>query len=222
MNAEIVDLTEEEARRGEVESRQVHTLETAGATPAAATKVTKPETTDNTIRVPVAGEEGKHDDHKLRTIDVSKKDGISGLYCIDDKIIITFIFDTKDHDWTKATAEKWAKEHTKQVELFIETRIGLTEMKVDDVILDSLGDALEHNLHGPKAVSQKELEDEFDYILALLNKAESMNSATKARADALMQKISGMVDKRKLESDISIDDKIQIAQIIAREIAKHY
>ena len=82
---------------------------------------------------------------------MSKKDGISGLYCVDDKVITTFIFDSEK--WDKAKAAKWVTEHTKQVELFIATRISLTDIKVDDVILDSLGDALEHNLHGPKQVS---------------------------------------------------------------------
>ena len=212
----IDDVLTAEMRDGEVASRQVHTLETAGTIPAPATKV---EVTENTIRIPAPGEEGKHEGCKLRTIDVSKKDGISGLYCVDDKVITTFIFDAEK--WDKAKASKWVTEHTKQVELFIATRISLTDMKVDDVILESLGDALEHNLHGPKQVSQKELEDEFDYVLALLEKVEGMNAATRQRAEALMAKIGGM-EKRNSDSEMSVEDKVQIAQIIAREIAKHY
>jgi len=184
-------------------------------------KVTKTEVTDNTIRIPVPGEEGKHTDHKIRTIAISKKDGISGLYCVDCKKVITYIFDTKDHDWTKAKAEKWIKDHTKQVELFVETRVGISDLKMDEAMFESLEEAIENNLHGPKKVSQKELEDEFDYILTLLNQADSMSKENKQRADDLMNKVVEMT-KREPESDISVNDKVQIAQIIAREIAKHY
>ena len=66
-----------------------------------------------------------------------------------------------------------------------------------------------------------ELEDEFDYVLALLEKVEGMNAATRQRAEALMAKIGG-IEKRKSDSEMSVEDKVQIAQIIAREIAKHY
>ncbi len=84
VNAEIVDLTEEPT-------------------------VTKPEETMNMIRMPVPGEEGKHADHKIRTMDVSKDEGIKALYCVDDKKIITYMFDKSKWDMEKARA--WMHDH---------------------------------------------------------------------------------------------------------------
>ena len=72
--------------------------------------ITKPEETDEYYRIPVPGEEGKHTDHKIRTMDVSKDKGIKGLYCIDDKKIITYMFD-KDKWDSMAECQEWMKEH---------------------------------------------------------------------------------------------------------------
>jgi len=76
--------------------------------------VLKPEETDRYIRLPVKGEEGKHRGHKIRWITVSKKQGIKGIYCIDCKKIITFVFDKKK-GWTMEKAKKWMKEHGKEI-----------------------------------------------------------------------------------------------------------
>jgi len=81
--------------------------------------ITKPETTENYHRVPVPGEEGKHDSHKIRTIDVSKEQGIKGLYCVDCKKIITYLFD-KDK-WSMEDAKKWVEEHSKEL-IYIEEK----------------------------------------------------------------------------------------------------
>ncbi len=78
--------------------------------------VTKPEETDDAIRLPVKGESGKHGDHKIRWITVSEEKGIKGLYCIDCKKIITYIFDKKK-GWTMAKAKKWMKDHGKDVRI---------------------------------------------------------------------------------------------------------
>jgi len=72
--------------------------------------VTKPEETDEYYRIPVPGEEGKHTDHKIRTMDVSKDKGIKGLYCIEDKKIITYMFD-KDKWESMSECREWMKEH---------------------------------------------------------------------------------------------------------------
>lgn len=90
----------------------------------------KVEETEDYFRVPVAKEEGKHKDCKIRTIDISEKDGIKALYCIDDKVNITYLFDKK-HDWTMEKAKQWVKDHSKRV-------------------------------------SQAEVKDELDYLVALL------------------------------------------------------
>ena len=70
-----------------------------------------PETTENYHRIPVSDEVRKHKGHKLKTITVSKNEGITALYCVTCKKIITYIFDREK--WTMTEAKKWVKEHTK-------------------------------------------------------------------------------------------------------------
>lgn len=81
--------------------------------------VTKPEETEDFIRIPAKGEEGKHKGHKIRWITVSEKEGIRGIYCIDCKKIITFVFEKKK-GWTMEKAKKWMKDHEKMVEHYFE------------------------------------------------------------------------------------------------------
>ncbi|KKL07964.1 hypothetical protein LCGC14_2580710, partial [marine sediment metagenome] len=75
--------------------------------------ILKPEETDDMIRLPVKGEEGKHKDHPIRWITVSEEKGIKGLYCIKDKLIITYVF-LKSKGWDMAKAKKWMKDHGKE------------------------------------------------------------------------------------------------------------
>ena len=74
--------------------------------------VTKPETTEDYHRVPVPGEEGKHDGHRIRTIDISEKEGIKALYCGECKKVITYLFDVDQ--WSMEEAREWVSEHAKQ------------------------------------------------------------------------------------------------------------
>jgi len=67
-------------------------------------KITKPEETDDFIRIPVRTCE------VTATIDISKKEGITALYCGKEKQVRTYLF-RKDHDWTMAKAKAWVKEH---------------------------------------------------------------------------------------------------------------
>ena len=95
--------------------------------------ITKPEETDDFIRIPAKGEEGKHKGHKIRWIDVDTKKGIRGIYCIDCKKIITFVFDKKK-DWTMAKAKKWMEDHGKMVcDYFekIDWDVDYTEEEID-------------------------------------------------------------------------------------------
>ena len=89
--------------------------------------VTKPEETDDSIRLPVKGEEGKHKGHKIRWITVSTKEGIRGIYCIDCKKIITYVFDKKK-GWTMAKAKKWMEDHEKTISDYFE-KIDWDEVK---------------------------------------------------------------------------------------------
>lgn len=76
--------------------------------------VTKPEETEEYIRIPVPKEAGKHDGHRIRTITISEKEGIKALYCGEDKVVITYLF-AKDHRWTMEKARTWMKEHEKGI-----------------------------------------------------------------------------------------------------------
>ncbi len=76
--------------------------------------VTKPEETEEYIRIPVPKEEGKHGGHRIRTIDISAKEGIKALYCGECKTVITYLFQ-KDKGWTKEKARAWMKDHEKGV-----------------------------------------------------------------------------------------------------------
>ncbi len=70
--------------------------------------VTKPEETENFIRIPV--DTGNHEGHRIRTIEISAKEGISAIYCGTCKKVMTYLF-AKDHGWTMAKARAWVKEH---------------------------------------------------------------------------------------------------------------
>lgn len=72
--------------------------------------VTKPEVTEDYVRIPV--DEGDHKDDKVRTITISEAKGIKALYCVTCKKVITYLFDTGK--WTKAKAEAWVKDHQKK------------------------------------------------------------------------------------------------------------
>ena len=69
---------------------------------------------DKNIRIPAKGEAGKHTGHEVRTVVVSASKGIKGLYCIEDKNIITYI-SAKNKGWTVAKTKKWMSEHNKNL-----------------------------------------------------------------------------------------------------------
>ena len=109
--------------------------------------ITKPEETDEYIRIPV--DTGDHEGHRIRTIDISKDEGIKALYCGECKKVITYLF-LKEEGWTMAKAKKWVKDHEGK----------------------SLGELLE------RSVSQEEILDELDYIIRLID-TEGMNNDVK-------------------------------------------
>lgn len=76
--------------------------------------IEKIEVTEEMIHVPVAGEEGEHKEHKIRYIDISKKEGIQGKYCVDCKFVISYTFDKEK--WDKKRAVKWVADHKKELD----------------------------------------------------------------------------------------------------------
>lgn len=68
--------------------------------------ITKPEETDDWIRIPVA------ECKVTATIDISKKEGIKALYCGKEKKVRTYMFDKRPpYNWTMAKAKKWVEDH---------------------------------------------------------------------------------------------------------------
>jgi len=120
--------------------------------------ITKPEETDDFIRIPV------RDCKVTATIDISKKEGISALYCGKEKQVKTYLF-RKDKGWTMAKAKAWVKEHEgKEFEL---------------------EDGIEHREH---ETSQEEIRDYLDYIVKLLE-TEGMNAAVEEDAWNLVREL---------------------------------
>jgi len=71
------------------------------------------EETKNYIRIPVIGEEASHEGCKVRSVIVSGKEAIKGLYCLKHKKMITYIF-AKSNEWTEQTAREWKNENEKK------------------------------------------------------------------------------------------------------------
>ena len=134
------------------------------AAPYLLATVNKPEENEETIRIPVKDEEGKHKDHAIKHITIDAKKGIKALYCIDDKVIITYLFD-KDEGWTMESAQEWVDEHAKSFTLVDVTAVGDKEQQF----------AISAELPGmepkPRAISQEQLRDDIDYVHKAIMKA---------------------------------------------------
>ncbi len=110
--------------------------------------ITKPEETDAFVRIPV--DRGNHEGHRIRTIEISEKEGISALYCGTDKVIITYLFD-KSKGWDMAKAKQWVKEHEKK-SLEVEHEISQAEIidEIDYLVImidkEGLGDKAKESL----------------------------------------------------------------------------
>ena len=90
-------------------------------------KITKPETTDKTIRIPVARRQ-KND--KIRTITISSKRGIKALYAVNRKKILTYLF-SRAKGWTMAKAQAWIKSHkaSKSINNLVNKAMGKNRFK---------------------------------------------------------------------------------------------
>ena len=147
--------------------------------------ITKPEETDEYFRVPVSGEEGKHDGHRIRTIDVSKKEGIKALYCGECKKVITYLFSKDDDfDWTMESAKEWVKEHEK-------------------------------NFRQPSSPSQAELKDELDYILSVIRTVgigDEVKEIAIAVKDEIERLTGSDIPEEIKPEGVSKEDAIQIIQ----------
>ena len=141
--------------------------------------IIKPEETDEFIRIPV------RDCQVTATIDISKKEGISALYCGKEKLVRTYLF-RKDHDWTMAKAKAWVKEHEgKRVE-------------------PNEDEGIEIEYPKPKGVSQEEIIDEIDYLKLLIDERGLNDKAKESFKDLI---------KRLPADDIAVKIEIPIPEV---------
>ena len=118
--------------------------------------VTKPEVTEEFIRIPV--DTGNHEGHRIRTIEISAKEGISALYCGTDKVVMTYLF-RKDKGWDMTKARAWVKDHEGK----------------------SINELTEHK------TSQDEIIDEIDYLKSLIEDV-GLNDKAKSSLQDLANK----------------------------------
>ena len=95
--------------QGVITAKQLKELE-----PQPASIHTKPEETDEYIRIPNPKDSGSHDGHRIRTLQIDTDKGITALYCGECKKVKTYIF-AKAKGWTMAKAKKWVQENAKIV-----------------------------------------------------------------------------------------------------------
>jgi len=111
--------------------------------------ITKPEETDDWIRIPVA------ECDVTATIDISKKEGIKALYCGKEKKVRTYLFDKREpFNWTMAKAKKWVEEHKGEDE--------------DKGVIEEITEEIPHR----KALSQEEISDELAYVRTLIEEGD--------------------------------------------------
>ena len=140
--------------------------------------ITKPEVTEEYIRIPVPGESGKHEGHRIRTITISEDKGIKALYCGECKKNITYLFD-KDK-WTMEEAKRWVEEHKWLDDLYA---IKEEEMVIcPSVFSSTIGDqpisilttnSTELETYVPiRALTQAQIKDEFDYAKSIIERGD--------------------------------------------------
>ena len=137
--------------------------------------VTKPETTEKYHHVPVPGEEGKHSGHKIRTITVSKDQGIKGKYCVDDKKVISYMFSTDK--WTMDEAKEWVKEHSKGISgiYLVDTDdfMVLENILTYDEFMEIFEKCFEEGKKKPKPKPCKEFEEEEEEMKEMVEEIKS-------------------------------------------------
>jgi len=156
--------------------------------------ITKPEETDEYIRIPV------NDCKVTATIDISKKEGIKALYCGEEKQVRTYLFKKEaPYNWTMARAKKWVEEH-KSVDDEI--------TKVDNTTIENITIEVEEK---DKPVSQAAIIDELDYLIRCLDDVGLNEDAIK-EAWGLVRKIM-----RLSGDDIPVDIEEKVGAVLSKK-----
>lgn len=191
-------------------------------------KIEKIEETEDSIRIPAKGEEGKHKGHKIRWITVSDKEGIKGIYCIDCKKIITFVFDKKK-GWNLEKAKAWMAKHEKDIKDTEEKVLEIDELKLKVEKLEKDIEDLELKSGAVlNAKNKQNLKDAQAKIQEVLDTAEPAEEDSQEN-DENNEKNQDVIElednigdddvdnKTKDEEDIEIDDEL-ISKVINEEM----
>lgn len=175
-------ITEEQAQENEIDM---------GVLVKAWDEVTKPEETDDWIRIPIA------ECDVTATIDISKKEGIKALYCGKEKKIKTYMFDKRPpYNWTMERAKLWVEDHKSYIFLPDDSgeatpildltedheRQESVEVELEDIVTlpDTITGAISNlgagNIYyepvppAPKNAppSQSEIKDEIDFVIDMI------------------------------------------------------
>jgi len=170
---------------------------------------TKPEESDEFIRIPNPQDTKNHDDHKIRTIKIDDEKGITALYCVDCKVVKTYVF-AKDKGWTMAKAKKWVEDHSKN---FMVIEIELDGEKIADKVLEIDELAKEAKIELDKPISQEELKDEIDYLKDSIEDV-GMADETKKAALELVETIKRLAGNDIPDDIKEEDDEMKLEQIL--------
>ncbi len=194
--------------------------DTSVQTVAKTEEVTKPEVTEDYIRIPVS--EG-HDEHKIRTINISSKEGIKALYCVDCKENITYLFDKEK--WTMETAKVWVKEHgnkaSKPSQQAIMDEIDYLKSMIDEAGINEdtenslkilVAKYLKINPYLPEEYYKSLAEEKQGAVLNKRNK-DKLNQI-KLLAQDVLDSAGEEEEERSLGNDIPIEDKLTPEQIM--------
>jgi hypothetical protein len=156
--------------------------------------------------VHIGVDEGKHGEHKMRTISISASQGIQAHYCVDCKKVTGYLFDKKK-GWTHEKAAIWVKEHSKSVDeldSFTETFINM-DMYIDEKeeemkeILEAITKLTEKVDALQKQIEEKaRIEEEVETKLDEETKAAE-EAAKKALEDEEMKKMEE--ENKRLEEE---------------------
>jgi len=183
-------------------------------------KVTKPEEDDEYIRIPVRTCE------VTATIDISKKEGISALYCGKEKQVATYLF-AKDHEWTMAKAKKWVKEHEKkiahdvsQAEIIDEIDYLTTLIKENGMNEDVKSSALEFVQKVIVQLKEEIPEDNAEIMIAIGAKVLGYDVPVASYTMGKDGKPIKGIDLRRPGGDIPVKDNIKESLKLLDEIIK--
>ena len=101
--------------------------------------ISKPEESEETIRIPVGPE-----CEVTATITISAEEGIKALYCGKIKKIRTYLFDKKVKAWTMVTARAWIKAQTEKINKALEENLETFEYLIHHVAIEGDEEIVHH------------------------------------------------------------------------------